>query len=237
MNRSKLKKILAALLAAAIAATAVLPVFASASEANSQKEEVVYVNLDNGGSAKEINVVNIFNVEGGKVVDYGKYQNIRNMTTTDEVDYSGNTVTIHTSAEKLYYEGKLDSVVMPWDIKIQYYMDGKPYSGEEIAGMSGAMKMKLQIEKNEKCRGNFYESYALQASLSLDTDKCKNIVAGDATIANVGSDKQLTYTILPGKGADIEITADVTDFELGGISINGIPLNLNIEVDDDELMD
>ena len=45
MNRSKLKKILAALLAAAIAATAVLPVFASASEANSQKEEVVYVNL------------------------------------------------------------------------------------------------------------------------------------------------------------------------------------------------
>ena len=29
-----------------------------------------------------------------------------------EVDYSGNTVTIHTSAEKLYYEGKLDSVVM-----------------------------------------------------------------------------------------------------------------------------
>ena len=77
----------------------------------------------------------------------------------------------------------------------------------------------------------------MQASLSLDTDKCKNIVAGDATIANVGSDKQLTYTILPGKGADIEITADVTDFELGGISINGIPLNLNIEVDDDELMD
>lgn len=237
MNRSILKKILAALLAAAIAATAVLPVFASASEANSQKEEVVYVNLDHGGSAKEINVVNIFNVEGGKVVDYGKYQNIRNMTTTDEADYSGNTVTIHTSAEKLYYEGKLDSVVMPWDIKIQYYMDGKPYSGEEIAGMSGAMKMKIQIEKNEKCRGNFYESYALQASLSLDTDKCKNIVAGDAAIANVGSDKQLTYTILPGKGADIEITADVTDFELGGISINGIPLNLNIEVDDDELMD
>ena len=237
MNRSKLKKIFAVLLATAIAATAVLPVFASASEANSQKEEVVYVNLGNDGSAKEINVVNIFNVDGGKIVDYGKYQNIRNMTTTDKVDYSGNTVTIHTSAEKLYYEGKLDDAVMPWDIKIQYYMDGKPYFGEEIAGMSGAMKMKLQINKNEKCKGNFYDNYALQASLSLDTDKCKNIAAGDAAIANVGSDKQLTYTILPGKGADIEITSDVTDFELGGISINGIPLNLNIEVDDDELMD
>lgn len=62
-------------------------------------------------------------------------------------------------------------------------------------------------------------------------------MAPDATIANVGSDKQLTYTILPGKGADIEITAEVSEFEMDGIAINGIPLNLNIEVDDEELME
>ena len=73
--------------------------------------------------------------------------------------------------------------------------------------------------------------------MSLDTDKCKKIVAPDATVANVGSNKQLTYTILPGKGADIEITAEVYEFEMDGISINGIPLNLNIEVDDEELME
>lgn len=35
-----------------------------------------------------------------------------------------------------------------------------------------------------------------------------------ATIANVGADKQISYTILPGKGLDAEITADVTDFEM-----------------------
>ena len=62
-------------------------------------------------------------------------------------------------------------------------------------------------------------------------------MAPDATVANVGSNKQLTYTILPGKGADIEITAEVSEFEMDGISINGIPLNLNIEVDDEELME
>ncbi len=92
--------------------------------------------------------------------------------------------------------------------------------------------MTVHIAENQECRGGFYDHYALQASVLLDTDICKNITAPDATIANVGSKKQLTYTILPGKGADLEITAQVSSFEMDGISVNGIPLNLNLEVDD-----
>ncbi len=116
-------------------------------------------------------------------------------------------------------------------------MDGKEYSADELEGKDGKVKIAISIKENESYKGDFYDSYALQASLSLDTDKFTNIEAPDATIANVGKNKQLTYTILPGKGADIEINSDVTGFELDGISINGIPLNLNIEVDDEELMD
>ncbi len=53
----------------------------------------------------------------------------------------------------------------------------------------------------------------------------------------MGSDKQLTYTILPGKGIDTVIKADVTDFELDSVAINGVRLNMNIEIDDAELTD
>lgn len=62
-------------------------------EANTGKEEVVYVNLGNDGSVREINVVNIFgeNAEGA-ITDYGKYLNVRNMTTTDMIDYSDDTI-------------------------------------------------------------------------------------------------------------------------------------------------
>lgn len=42
--------------------------------------------------------------------------------------------------------------------------------------------------------------------------KCQNIEADQATIANVGSNKRLSYIILPGEGANLEITADVTDY-------------------------
>lgn len=229
------KRILAVLLAA-LSVTTMVPSSAFAVSDNTPKEEVVYINLYADGSVKEINVVNIFELDAdGQIIDYGKYESLRNMTTTDKVDYSGEKVTINAKAGKLYYEGKLDSNVMPWNIAVHYYIDGKEYDADEIAGKSGNLKITMKITENTEYVGNFFEGYALQASFTLDTKKCSNICADGATVANVGSDKQLTYTILPNKGADIEITANVTDFEMSGIAINGVKLNLSIEIDDTEL--
>ncbi len=212
------------------------PAAAFAAEPNTPKEEVVYINLNSDGSVKEINVVNIFDLAVcGRITDYGTYETLRNMTTTDKINYSGDTVTLEAGAGRLYYEGKLKSSVMPWNISIRYFMDGTEYSAEEIAGRSGDLKIKLNITQNPECAGDFFNGYALQASLTLDTKKCSNINAEEATLANVGSKKQLTYTILPGEGADLEITASVRDFELDAITINGVKLNLSIEVDDTEI--
>ena len=236
------KRIMAAFLAVLLM-TSVLPVSALAMpnlalQSNTPKEEVVYINLNADGSVKEINIVNIFDLdEGGEIIDYGKYESVRNMTTTDIINYQNGMVTIDASVGKLYYEGRLGENVMPWTVSIKYFMDGKEYSADEIAGMSGRLGIKMSIRQNGKCDSSFFEGYALQVNLTLDTGKAANITADGATIANVGSDKQLTYTILPNKGAEIEIAADVTDFEMDGMAINGIPLNMDIKVDDAELME
>lgn len=225
-----------AILLATLLMVSMMPLSAFAAEENTPKEEVVYINLNADGSVKEINVVNIFNLDqDGQILDYGKYKNLRNMTTTDKIGYSGETVTIDAKSGKLYYEGKLDSNVMPWDIAIRYYMDDKEYKASDIAGKSGDLKITINITENKNCRGNFFEGYALQASVTLDTDKCSNIKAEGATVANVGSNKQLTYTILPNKEADIEITVKATNFEMSAIAINGIKLNLAIDIDDAEI--
>ena len=232
----KHQKAVAVVMSTAMTLSAAMP--AAAAEANTPKEEVVYVNLDAEGSVKEINVVNIFDLDDdAQIVDYGNYREVRNMNTTDEIRQEKETVKINASAGKLYYEGKLDSDQIPWNISVRYYMDGKEYSGDELAGKSGKLKIALHITENDGCRGDFFDRYALQASITLDTENYKHIVEEGAAIANVGSDKQLTYTILPGEGIETEITADVTDFEMDAISINGIPLSLDIDVDDDELMD
>lgn len=231
----RIKNVISILLVVLLILTLV-PNSVFAAENNTPKEEVVYINLNADGSVKEINVVNIFDLDkDGRIIDYGQYENLRNMTTTDNIDYKNNTVTIDTNADKLYYEGKLKENVMPWTITIKYFIDGKEYPSNQIAGMSGKLEIKISIKQNKDCDSSFFEGYALQASLTLDTNKATDIQANSATIANVGSDKQLTYTILPNKEKEIVVSANVKDFEMNGIAINGIRINLDIDFDDSTL--
>ncbi len=232
----KISRLLCLVLAGLLVCS-IIPFPAMAAQENTPKEEVVYINLNAQGKVEEVNVVNIFNLaQAGTIVDFGQYETLRNMTSTSTVNYQNGTVTIQAEAGKLYYEGKLSSDEIPWNIDIDYYIDGKQYSAEDVAGKSGALKIVLDISRNERCQGNFFDAFALQVSLTLDTAKCSNILAPDATVANVGSSKQLTHTVLPGQGAHLEITADVVDFTMDGIAINGIPLNLKVEVDNAILM-
>lgn len=226
------KKIVAALLAGTMIVTSVTPAMAEA--VPSSKEEVVYVNLTSGGSVKEMYAVNIF--DDKNITDYGDYLSVELLNTTDNINQNGDEITFSSSADRVYYKGKMKSTIMPWNISIKYYVDGKEYAPEEAAGKSGKMEIYFKVSKNEAYDGSFYDAYALQASFILDTEIAKNITAADATLANVGNKKQLTYTILPGEGIDTVITADVTDFEMDAVSINGIPLNMNIQVKDEELM-
>lgn len=75
------------------------------------------------------------------------------------------------------------------------------------------------------------------ASMILDTENCENITADGATLANVGANKQISYTVLPGKGLDAEVTADVKDFEMDAVAINAVKMNLDVDIDDTELTD
>lgn len=199
---------------------------------NSNKQEVVYINLNGDGSVDGIYVVNQFELnDTGRIIDYGDYTALRNLTTDDQIRFDNQTVKIDTTARKLYYQGTLNSNVIPWNFEIHYYINEMEYPADQMAGKSGKLKITMHIGQNPDCNSHFFDHYALQASFALDTDKCSRIIAADATQANVGRDRQITYTILPGKGKEIKITADVRNFEMDGISINGIPLSLTVDVD------
>lgn len=203
-----------------------------AAENPSTKEEVVYGLLNLEGSINNLYVVNIFS--GGNIIDYGNYSDIRNMTTSEKLSQSGEQIEINTNADKFYYQGTLENHELPWDIAIKYFLDGKEISGSELAGKSGNLKITMSVKQNSKINRIFFENYALQIGLSLDNKLCSNIKTENATVAEAGSKKQLTYTVLPGNGIDINLTADVRDFEMEAITINGIKLSLGITVDSDE---
>lgn len=215
--------------------TIVSPIPVHAAETAGGKEEVIYVMTDAEGKVESVNVVNIFGK--GDVTDYGDYSSVKMLTSTEPITQAGDKITFSTQKEKVYYQGTLENAQIPWNIDITYKLDGKEVSPEKLAGQSGTLEIRILITENTAADDNFYDNYALQAAFTLDSTKCENIVASGATLANVGSDKQISYTVLPGKGLDAVITADVVDFEMDAAAINGLKLDLNIEVDDSELMD
>lgn len=233
MNRNR---ILSSTLAFTIVLGSVsLPNACAYAKTASEKEEVVYIMTNQTGSVDSVNVVNIFGK--GDVTDYGNYSSVKMLTSTAPISQDGDTVSFSSDADRVYYQGTLENAQIPWNIDISYTLDGKEISPDELAGKSGALEIRIKITDNTACKNDYYDNYALQAAVTLDTDLCENITADGATLANVGSDKQISYTILPGKGLDATISADVTDFEMDAITINGVKLDLNVEIDDAELMD
>ena len=228
-----MQKFTAAAMAVLLLGFTVVPAFAET--APSAKEEVIYAMADASGKVTDAEAVNIF--AGGDIVDYGDYSAVKPLNTNDTITQNGDQIAFSSTADKVYYQGTMKNAALPWNISIRYYLDGKEYAPQDVAGKSGALEIRFSVTKNESCGGSFYDDYALQASFTLDTERCQNIVSNGATVANVGSDKQLTYTILPGKGIDTVITADVTDFEMDATAINGVRLNLDVDVDDTDLMD
>ena len=205
-----------------------------AAETN-EKEEVIYVITDASGEVESVNAVNIFGK--GDVTDYGDYSAVKMLNTTDPIQLDGDKVTFTSDKDKVYYQGTLENVQLPWKVKITYTLDGKEITAKDLAGKAGALEIHITAKENTQCKSDFYDSTALQATLTLDTEKCENIEAEGATLANVGSNKQISYTALPGKGLDATVKADVTDFEMDAIAINGVALDLDIDIDDAELMD
>ena len=223
-------KIIAVAMAGAICGSTAFSSISLAATKSSEKEEVIYANLTSSGDIEKIYAVNIF--EDKDIVDYGVYETVKNMNTMDKINYSNGKITIQNSEDKLYYQGIMkQNTEMPWTIKVRYKLDGIEYAPSELAGKSGKLEISISIKENKNCKKNFFENYALQTVVQLDTNLCENIKSDEATMANVGGLKQLTYTILPGNEKDIKITSDVTDFEMSEIQVNGINLNLGLDKD------
>ena len=232
-DKKTAQKLIAAVLAGSLLVFAVVP--AQAGQQAIQKEEVVYANLLGDGTVDAIYVVNSFVLnEAGQIVDYGDYTALRNMTSMEELHFENQRVTVDAEAGRLYYEGILNDDTLPWTFSIRYWLDGREYTAEELAGQDGHLQMDIRIRQNPACNPVFFDNYALQVSMQLDTTLCKNIRAEDATLASVGRNKQITWTILPGKDSLLSVSADVTDFEMEQISFNGITLSMALDLNEEQ---
>lgn len=212
-----------------------MTVAAAASEMGivSSKEEVVYGKLDSAGKPLGIYVINILDVTtAGKITDYGEYSLIKNLTNLHDIKSKNGVVTTYSDTNKFYYQGNMKTIELPWEITIKYNLDGKEISAQELVGQSGNLTIELATKANDKINRIFFENFMLQVSITLDTNKCRNIIAEEGMLANAGRDKLVNFTVMPDADGYMFINTDVTDFTMKGISISAVPFSMNLELPD-----
>ena len=235
LKSKDIKRISGIILTTSLLAGNVSPIFAND---NTLKDEVIYVKLNNSGKVDNVYIVNSFDIKNGeKLVDYGNYSNVVNLSTNDILNYSNGLLDTNISNidRKFYYQGDMSSTQIPWDININYILNGTNINPEELAGKSGDLEVTFEISRNENINKVFFDNYALQISLNLDGDKCKDIVADGGSIASVGNDKTITFIKLAGQDGKYSIKSTVENFEMDSISFNGINMGMDVDIDISEM--
>lgn len=207
----------------------------AASKDEYSKNENVYVRMDSEGDVTGTYVVNAFTVtEAGEITDYGDYESIHNLTSLETIEEDKDEYTFYSEKGKFYYQGNMADAQLPWNFEIRYILDGKEVDAEELAGAEGDLEIHMLIKENAAVANPaFYQAYLLQVSFTLDNDLCEDIVAKGASMADAGANQQITFTVMPDvaaqggqpmdtvKEVELVISASVTNFEMGDISING----------------
>jgi putative membrane protein len=203
---------------------------------NTPKEEVIYGLLDGAGGIKSISVVNSFVLEKDTTVaDYGIYASVQNLSSVEEILMSEDFISVLGKSGRFSYQGELTNRQLPWTIQISYFLNGQPIEPQDLDGKSGNLKISINTSKNGIEKGTFFDDFSLQVSVPLKMDLCKNIVTSGATVADNGSTKQFSYVVLPGENGSINLTADVTDFEMDAITLAGIRMTFDLPLDIDKI--
>lgn len=202
----------------------------------SSKDEVIYANLQTNGSVDELYVVNALEVkEEGTILDYGSYDRITNLTDLSEITQNDNEIELQAPTGMFYYQGNLEQQTqLPWEFDITYSLNDEQLDGADLLGKDGELELAIHVKQNEDIDPAFFENYMLQISIPLHSNKFSDIDAPEATIANAGQNKQLTYTVMPEEEADFTLSSTVSNFEFDGLEIAALPSSFAIDSPDTE---
>ncbi len=225
----KLKRTVLAVAMIAAMCLTILP--ASALEADPGTEEVIYARLTANGEVAHAYAVVAISADGESVY-YGDFSSVKNLSDTKPIDYENGRVNVDTGTERFYYQGELSDVKLPWLVEIEYKLDGKLLSAEELAGRSGELEISMTTRKNPGVDEVFFKNYMMQVTVTLDASLCTDIEAQGASVASAGGNKAIAFAVLPGSEGDMSLTTTVRDFRMDGITLAAVPYDVSSAIGD-----
>ncbi len=228
-------------------------------EGTAEKEETVYVNADAGGNVKNITVSGwLKNGEGAaEITDVTRLTDVVNVKGNETFAQDGDTYVWAAGGNDIYYQGET-SEALPVDVRVTYYLDGAEIEPEELAGKSGKVKIRFDYENHSmqkiKIGGEeteLYVPFVAASTVILDSDRFVNVEVENGKILSDGKNTVVAGVAMPGLYASldllnlegfedidipeyVEVTADVTDFELGMTATILMP-NVLSELNSDDM--
>ena len=131
----------------ALSAEAVVPAFAAG--AIEDKDENVYVNLNQDGSVSGIYVVNEYTLGADtEIVDYGDYSAVKNLSTEDEILLEDGKVTVNAAKGKFLYQGDMADTTLPWLIDISIRWTAKKLPRKSFLAKAERLKISVSVKDN-----------------------------------------------------------------------------------------
>lgn len=229
-----LTKSVAATISALLLLAALPPAFAA--DATVEKKETSYLILNADGSVQEQITSDWLHSDDGfdAVTDESDLSDIQNLKSDVMPEQSGNTLKWTTDETDIYYQGK-NSAQAPVGVSIEYTLDGKAVTADELKGQSGHLVATVKLTNNtgEEVTVNgkkrtVYTPFFTVAAAVLPSENFKNITTEHGLVESDSKTQVACYLAMPGmKEAVSDLLPDSFD-KLDDLMLDTLTLEADV---------
>lgn len=215
-----------------------------ASAADVERNETVYVSLDNHGQPLDVRVVTWLrgNAGGDTWTDYGRYDSVQSSVSDIAPSIGDGTITWPASSlqgEGLFYQGTT-AADLPIKLQITYFLNGKQIEPEQLAGASGEVLIKLQVQnrlrqervlsyrgydhKLQQSKQTLYTPLVVQVTQALPVGTWSEIKADGANRVLAGDQLRLSWALFPYPDAEFSLKMLGEQISLAPLEIIVLPM-------------
>lgn len=229
-----LTKSVAATISALLLLGCAAPAFAA--DATVEKKETSYLILNADGSVQEQVTSDWLHSDDGfdAVTDESDLSDIQNLKSDVMPEQSGNTLKWTTDETDIYYQGK-NSAQAPVGVSIEYTLDGKAVTADELKGQSGHLVATVKLTNNtgEEVTVNgkkrtAYTPFFTVAAAVLPSENFKNITTEHGLVESDSKTQVACYLAMPGmKEAVSDLLPDSFD-KLDDLMLDTLTLEADV---------
>lgn len=229
-----LTKSVAATISALLLLGCAAPAFAA--DAAVEKKETSYLILNADGSVQEQITSDWLHSDDGfdAVTDESGLSDIQNLKSDVMPEQSGNTLKWTTDETDIYYQGK-NSAQAPVGVSIEYTLDGKAVTADELKGQSGHLVATVKLTNNtgEEVTVNgkkrtVYTPFFTVAAAVLPSENFKDITTEHGLVESDSKTQVACYLAMPGmKEAVSDLLPDSFD-KLDDLMLDTLTLEADV---------